>query len=159
MRRLGTPNFPSQYFSNLVRHFGDIVDVREVCLNDRPVAASLNFLFGGEMHVYYAAADVEYNALCPNAYMYFDHLRWAGASGFRTFDFGRCKRGTGVFEFKRHWNTTMRQLPYEIVLVRRKVLPNVSPANPKFELAIRVWRVMPLWLTRLLGPILIRLFP
>jgi hypothetical protein len=64
-----------------------------------------------------------------------------------------------VFEFKRHWNTTQRELPYEMILVRRKDLPNFSPANPKFELAIQIWRRLPLFLTRLAGPRLIRLFP
>ena len=159
MRRLGTPPFPSEYFSNLVRYFGDMVDVREVWLDDKPMAACLNFLFRGEMHTYHAAADTKYNSLGANTFMYFDHLRWAGANGFKMFDFGRCKRNTGVFEFKRHWNTTMRELPYELLLVRRKKLPNFSPANPKFQVAIRLWRLVPLWLTRLLGPKMIRLFP
>jgi lipid II:glycine glycyltransferase (peptidoglycan interpeptide bridge formation enzyme) len=136
-----------------------MVDVREVWLDGTPMAASLNFLYRGDMHIYYAAADTAYNALGPNTFMYFDHLRWAGDNGLTTFDFGRCKRGTGVFEFKRHWNTTMRELPYEMVLVRRKELPNFSPANPRFGLAIRLWQMVPLWLTRLLGPRLIRLFP
>ena len=159
MRRLGTPCFSSKYFSNLVRNFGDMVDVREVWLDATPMAASLNIFFRGEMHTYHAAADTAYNALGPNTFMSFDHLRWAGANGYNSFDFGRCKRGTGVFEFKRHWNTTMRELPYELLLVRRKELPNFSPANPRFAAAIRLWRLVPLWLTRLLGPRLIRLFP
>ena len=159
MRRLGTPSFPSRYFSNLVRYFGDMVDVREVWLDAKPMAASLNILFRGEMHTYHAAADTTYNALGPNTFMYFDHLRWAGANGCKTFDFGRCKRGTGVFDFKRHWNTTMRELPYELVLVRRKELPNFSPTNPRFAVAIRLWRLVPLWLTRILGPKMIQLFP
>jgi FemAB-related protein (PEP-CTERM system-associated) len=159
MRRLGTPCFPSKYFASLQRHFGEIVDVREVWLEGQPMAASLNFLFRGDMHIYYAAADTRHNALGPNTFMYFDHLRWAGQNGLRSFDFGRCKPNTGVFEFKRHWNTTMRELPYEMVLIRRKELPNYGPTNPKFHLAIRLWQLMPLWLTRLIGPRLIRLFP
>ena len=159
MRRLGTPCFPSKYFANLVRNFGDMIDIRECWLDGKPLAASMNFMFKEDMHIYYAAADVQYNHLNPNTYMYFDHLRWAGAHGLKTFDFGRCKRNTGVFEFKRHWNTTMRELPYEVVLINRKELPNFSPVNPKFQLAIKMWRLAPLWLTRLVGPSLIRLFP
>jgi FemAB-related protein (PEP-CTERM system-associated) len=159
MRRLGTPCFPSKYFSNLQRNFGDMIDVRECWLDGTPMAASMNFMFKDDMHIYYAAAEAQYNHLSPNTYMYFDHLRWAGANGLKTFDFGRCKRGTGVFEFKRHWNTAMRELPYEVVLIRRKELPNFSPVNPKFQLAIKVWQSVPLWLTRLVGPRLIRLFP
>jgi FemAB-related protein (PEP-CTERM system-associated) len=159
MRRLGTPCFPSKYFSSLLRNFGAMIDVREVWLDGKVMAASLNFMFKGDMHIYYAAADTQYNSLGPNTFMYFDHLRWAGAHGYQTFDFGRCKRGTGVFEFKRHWNTTMRELPYEVELVKRKELPNYSPVNPKFHLAIKIWQHMPLWLTRWMGPKLIRFFP
>ena len=123
------------------------------------MAASLNFLFRNDMHIYYAAADTRYNALGPNTYMYFDHLRWGCANGYETFDFGRCKRETSVFEFKRHWNTVMRELPYEIALIRRRELPNFSPTNPRFELAIKAWRRIPLALTRVIGPWFVRLFP
>ncbi len=111
------------------------------------------------MHTFHASADTRYNALSPNTFMYFDHLRWAGANGYRSFDFGRSKKGSGPFEFKRHWNTAERQLPYEVVLVRRKELPNFSPANPRFDLAVRMWRLLPLPVTRVLGPRLIGLFP
>jgi hypothetical protein len=52
-----------------------------------------------------------------------------------------------------------RELPYEILLVKRKSLPNYSPANPKFSLAIQMWQKLPLGLTRIIGPWLIRLFP
>jgi FemAB-related protein (PEP-CTERM system-associated) len=159
MRTLGTPNFPRAYFANLLENFGSLADIREVWLNGKPMAVSLNFYFRGEMHTYHAAADKRYNALGPNTFMYFDHLRWAGANGYRIFDFGRSKRDTGTFEFKKHWNTTLRELPYEIVLIKRKDLPNFSPANPRFVFLIRVWRRIPLPLTRLLSRFALPLFP
>ncbi len=159
MRRLGTPCFPLRYFERLLANFGDMVDIREVWHDGKVMAVSLNFFFGGQMHSYHAAADTRFNSLGPNTFMYFDHLRWAGQNGFQVFDFGRSKRGTGVFEFKRHWQTTMRELPYEMLLVRRRSLPDFSPANPKFGLAIRMWQKVPLPVTRIVGPRLIRLFP
>jgi FemAB-related protein (PEP-CTERM system-associated) len=159
MRTLGTPNFPRAYFANLLENFGSLADIREVWLRDRPMAVSLNFYFRGEMHTYHAAADKRYNALGPNTFLYFDHLRWAGANGYHTFDFGRSKRDTGTFEFKKHWSTAMRPLPYEIVLVKRKELPNFSPANPRFGFLIRTWRKIPLPVTRLLSRFALPLFP
>lgn len=159
MRRLGTPSFPSRHFANLRASFGKSVDIAEVLLEDKVVAVSMNFYFRDQMHTYYAAADPKYNDIAPNTYMYFDHLRWAGQNGYNIFDFGRCKRDTGVFEFKRHWATEMRELPYEIVLIKRKEMPNFSPTNTKFQPAIKIWQKMPLPLTRAIGPHLIRLFP
>jgi FemAB-related protein (PEP-CTERM system-associated) len=159
MRRLGTPSFPRKYFARLMANLGAMIDVSEVWFDGKPMAASLCFLFRGDMHIYYAAADAAYNHLGANTFMYFDHLRWGAETGLATFDFGRCKKNTGVFEFKRHWNTTMRELPYEILLIGRESLPNVNPGNPKFHFAIRVWQLMPLWFTRFIGPRFIRLFP
>jgi CelD/BcsL family acetyltransferase involved in cellulose biosynthesis len=159
LRRLGTPSFPPQLFATLLHEFGDMIDVCEVWHQNEVVGASMCFLFREQMHIYYAATDSRYNALAPNYRMYFDHLQWAGALGFQIFDFGRSKLNTGTFDFKRHWKTEMRELPYEVLLVRRKDLPNFSPVNPKFDLAIRIWRKLPLPLTRLLGPRLVRLFP
>jgi hypothetical protein len=31
-------------------------------------------------------------------------------------------------------------------------LPNLSPTNPKYEAMIRLWRSLPVGLTRLIGP-------
>jgi FemAB-related protein (PEP-CTERM system-associated) len=159
MRRLGTPSFPRRYFTRLLANFGDMVDIREVWLNGEAMAVSLSFLFRGQMHTYHAAADARFNELAPNTFMYYDHLRWAGQNGCKVFDFGRSKRGTGTFEFKKHWNTTMRELPYEVILVKRKDLPNFSPANPRFHMAIKVWKKLPLPLTRIISRFVIRLFP
>jgi FemAB-related protein (PEP-CTERM system-associated) len=159
MRRLGTPCFPREYFERLQANFGEMVDIREVRLGDEVVAVSLSFLFRDQMHTYHAAADTRYNALAPNTFLYYDQLRWAGKNGFKVFDFGRSKRDTGAFEFKKHWNTQMRELPYEIVLIKRKNLPNFSPANPRFRMAIRVWQGLPLPVTRLMSRFVLRLFP
>jgi FemAB-related protein (PEP-CTERM system-associated) len=159
MRRLGTPNFPPRYFRNLLANFGERADIREVLLDGKPLAVSLNIYFNGEMHTYHAAADTRFKALAPNIFMYFDHIRWAGQNGFRAFDFGRSKYDTGVFEFKKHWNTTMRELPYEIVLIKRNTLPNFSPANPRLALVTKVWQRIPLPVARLLSPLVLPLFP
>jgi FemAB-related protein (PEP-CTERM system-associated) len=159
LRRLGTPSFPPRHFAELVANFGAMVEIHEVHLDGKTVAASMTFVFHADMHIYYAATDPAYNTLAPNYRMYFEHLLCGGKRGFSTFDFGRSKLNTGTFEFKRHWGAEMRPLPYEILLVRRRELPNLSPVNPKFQLALAVWRRLPLAFTRRLGPYLIRLFP
>jgi FemAB-related protein (PEP-CTERM system-associated) len=158
-RRLGTPVFPRAFFARIQQHFAASVDIREILIERDVAAAALNFYFRDSMHTYYAASDPNFLAHAPNNFMYFDFLRWAGNAGFAEFDFGRSKKDTGTFEFKRHWGTVMRELPYEVLLVRRQQPPNFSPKNPKFELAIRLWQRLPIPLTRLLGPRLIQLFP
>jgi FemAB-related protein (PEP-CTERM system-associated) len=158
-RRLGTPSFPLRHYSTLLKHFGDRIDVCEILLNGDVVAGSMNFLFRDQVQSFYVASDERYHEFLPNNYLYFENMRWAGDHGYRYFDFGRSKKESGAYEFKRRWGVTPRELPYEVLLVKRKDLPNFSPANPKFQLAIRVWKKLPLRVTRAMGPHIVRLFP
>ncbi len=158
-RRHGTPVFPKHFFTTIAEKFGPEVDVREVLLDGKVIAASLNFLYQHQMHTYYAASSRECWKMNVNDFMYFDHIMWAGQNGYAQFDFGRSKVGSGPFEFKKHWGAIMRPLPYEVMLVKRRELPNFSQTNPKFDVAVRLWQKMPLPLTRLVGPRLVALFP
>lgn len=159
LRRLGTPAFPQRHFANLVQNFGDEIDIREVLFEGRVVAAVLSFYFRDRVLPYYGASDPALNALAPNNFMYFDHMRWAGSNGYRIYDFGRSKKVSGSFDFKVHWGMEQRDLPYEVLLVKRKTVPNFSPNNPKIQAVARVWRRLPLPITRVLGPQLLRMVP
>jgi FemAB-related protein (PEP-CTERM system-associated) len=158
-RRHGTPLYSRRWFESLRKNLGEHLEVREVCLDGRIVAASLNLVFNGSTHTFFAASDETVWDKSPNNWLYFEHILHAANRGCAVFDFGRSKRDTGNVDFKRHWGTEERPLPYEILLVKRKHMPDFSPKNPRFDLAIRLWRRLPLPLTRLLGPPLVKLFP
>jgi FemAB-related protein (PEP-CTERM system-associated) len=159
LRKLGTPSFPARHFHTLLQNFGKEADVREVRLDGKVVSAVLTFYFRDQMLPYYGASDPEYNEYAPNNYMYFDLMRWGGKNGYRRFDFGRSKKESGSFDFKAHWGMEMRDLPYEMLLVKRTAMPDFSPNNRKYHQLIEWWQKMPLPLTRAIGPYLIRLVP
>jgi FemAB-related protein (PEP-CTERM system-associated) len=157
--RLGTPAFPPKHFGNIVSEFGPRVEVNEVRLEGRLAAANLCFVHLDSCHIYYACTDPAYNNLAVNYFMYAQQILRAKEQGLEIFDFGRTKLGTGTLDFKRHWDTTERPLPYEMLLVKRKTLPDFTPKNSDFSRAIEIWRKIPLPLTRAIGPYLVRLFP
>lgn len=163
LRKLGTPAFPRRHFANLLKFLGQDADVTEVALEGRVVAAVMTLHFRDQVLPYYGAADSAMNAFSPTSFMYFDQMRRSAAAGRRIYDFGRSKkddeRDAGSYGFKIHWGMTERPLPYEILLGRRKELPNLTPKNPKFRWAMDLWRKAPLPLTRAVGPFLIRLVP
>jgi FemAB-related protein (PEP-CTERM system-associated) len=160
LRRLGTPAFPRRHFERLLENFGGMADVREIVLKGKVVAAVLSFRFRDQVLPYYGASDPAFNAFAPNNFMYYDLMRWGGQNGYRLFDFGRSKTAnSGSFDFKAHWGMEQRDLPYEMLLVKRKNLPNFSPNNAMFRLPIKAWQHMPLSITRALGPALVRLVP
>lgn len=159
MRRLGTPVFPLSLFENLQKEFGDHVDLLLVYSGEKPVSGVISFFFRDTILPYYAGAAPEAPRLAANNFMYWELMKDASTAGLRCFDFGRSKKGTGSFAFKTQWNMVAEPLDYQVFLVRRKTVPNFSPVNPKFELAARVWQRLPLWLTKQMGPRIVRWFP
>jgi FemAB-related protein (PEP-CTERM system-associated) len=161
LRRLGTPCFPRRHFSTLLRHFEGEADVFEVVLNEKDVAAAVfTFYFRDQVLPYYGASDPVFNASQPNNFMYYELMAQSGENGYALFDFGRSKKtNSGSFDFKAHWGMEERTLPYEMLLVKGKELPHLSPNNPKFSLAIKLWQRVPMPIARAVGPRLIRLVP
>jgi FemAB-related protein (PEP-CTERM system-associated) len=152
LRNLGTPVFARRYLEILKDVFGEACDIVTVLKGDRAVASVLNFYFRDEVLPYYGGGTQEARAVAGNDYMYWQVMERAREKGCRVFDYGRSKRGTGAFDFKTYWGFEPEPLHYEYYLVRRKEMPNLSPANPRFGRAIDLWRKLPLKLTQTVGP-------
>ena len=159
MKRLGTPVFPRALFENLALEFSNSADLLLVYQNAEPVSGVFSFRFRDTVLPYYAGANDISNKLGANNFMYAELMRVASAEGLRQFDFGRSKKGTGAYAFKTQWNMNVEPLTYQVQLVRRKELPNFTPLNPKFELAAQLWQKMPLRLTTIFGPRVVKWFP
>jgi hypothetical protein len=50
-------------------------------------------------------------------------------------------------------------LPYRYFLVRGTEMPNLNPTNPRFRLLIEVWKRLPLSVTKIMGPWIVRHLP
>jgi hypothetical protein len=91
-----------------------------------------------------------------NDFMYWDLMRRACERGFKVFDFGRSKRGTGSFDFKKNWGFEPAPLHYRYQLVRAERVPENNPNNPKYRLFIQAWRRLPLPVANFLGPHIVK---
>ncbi len=152
MRNLGSPIFARRYLEILKETFGDACDVLTILKDDVPVASVLNFYFRDEVLPYYGGGSARARALAANDFMYWQVMERARQRGCRVFDYGRSKRDTGAFDFKTNWGFEPSQLFYEYYLVRRKDMPNLSPSNPRFGTAIRLWQRLPVGVTQFVGP-------
>jgi FemAB-related protein (PEP-CTERM system-associated) len=159
VRDLGSPVFPRRLFRAALDAFGKDCAVLTVWRGERIVAGVLTLFHEDRVLPYYGAALPEARQWAANDFMYWELMRHAARAGYRVFDFGRSRVGTGAYDFKRHWGFEPAPLPYAYVLLRRRDLPDVSPSNGRFGLAVRAWRRMPLPLANLLGPALTRYLP
>lgn len=152
VRNLGTPVFPKRYFKALKTTFGDDCEVLVVTREGKTVAAVMSFYHRDEVLPYYGGGTAAARALKANDFMYWEVLRRACSRGYRVFDYGRSKAGTGSYSFKKNWGFTPEPLYYQYYLVKAKDIPNVNPLNPKYRLFIEAWKRLPLAVANRVGP-------
>lgn len=157
VHRHGTPALPKHYFNLLLEVFDRDVEVLTVVdPQGRELSSVLSFYFRDEVLPYYAGDHIQARALAANDFKYWELMRRACNRGFRTFDYGRSKRGTGSFDFKKNWGFEPQPLHYEYLLLRRKSLPQHNPSNSRYRLLIQGWRRLPLGVANWLGPHLVK---
>jgi FemAB-related protein (PEP-CTERM system-associated) len=159
MRDLGTPVYARRFFAEILNAFPQHAHVVVVRLGDRPVAAGLTYRTGDVIEIPWASSVRDYNSLCPNHLLYWHALQAAIAEGCTTFDFGRSTPNEGTYKFKEQWGARPVKLHWEYRLLQGNQLPDQSPNNPKFRIAIELWKRSPLWLTKIIGPSIVRSIP
>ena len=152
VRNLGTPVLPKRWFEVVKEVFADSVDVLTVMKDDRPVSSVMSYYFRDQVLPYYGGGGDEARALKANDFMYYSLMNHAVARGARVFDYGRSKKGSGSYSFKKNWGFEPEDLGYQYHLVEATDPPAINPNNPKYQLAISVWRKLPVPVTQLLGP-------
>jgi FemAB-related protein (PEP-CTERM system-associated) len=151
MRNHGTPAFPKHYFRALIELFPESCDILTVWDGPTALNSVLSFYFRNRVLPYYTGSRSEARDKGSNDLMYWHLMRHAVTRGYRIFDFGRSKIGTGPFAFKRHWGFEPRPIAHWYRLLGRDTLPNVSPANPRYAALIALWRRLPLPLANMLS--------
>ena len=159
MRDLGTPVYAKRLFGTVLATFPDSSRIIVVHLDGTVVAAGLASWYRDTLEVPWASSNKDFKNLCPNNLLYWEAISYAIQQGFRTFDFGRSTPGEGTFRFKEQWGAAPHPLFWQYALKSGVTLPELSPHNPKYDLAIRIWRRLPLWVTRTLGPSIVRNIP
>ena len=156
VRNLGTPVFPRALFDNLIHEFGDAVDIVTITKDGDAVASVLNFYFRNEVLPYYGGGTMAARACAANDFMYWEVMRRAAERGYRIFDFGRSKVGTGAFSFKKNWGFEPEPWTYEYKLKRIDEIPDINPLNPKYRLFINAWKRLPVPIANIIGPHIVR---
>ena len=159
MRDLGTPVYAQRFFAEVLTAFPGDSRIIAVYLEGKPLAAGLIVRFRETVEIPWASSIRDYNTLCPNNLLYWTALKHTLEIGCKRFDFGRSTPGEGTYRFKEQWGARPLQLNWQYLLPEGASLPELNNKNPKFEMAIKVWQRLPLQLTRVLGPQIVKNIP
>ncbi len=159
MRDLGTPVFSRKLFEQVLNAFPENSEVCVVSQGTRAIAAGLLIHLPGERTEVPSASSLRsYNWTGANMWMYRHMLGRAIERGSPIFDFGRSSEGSGTFKFKAQWGAK----PYPAVwqyYVRKGKAEDLRPGNESNQKLIRIWQKLPVALSRLIGPSIVRGIP
>ncbi|MFB3817531.1 MAG: GNAT family N-acetyltransferase [Candidatus Methylomirabilales bacterium] len=156
MRDLGSPVHGRAFFRALFQAFGGAARIVLARRQGRPVGGLYTLVHGDTLSAPWASALRAEAVYSPNTLCYWEALRLGCRDGLAAFDFGRSTVDSGTHRFKRQWGTQPHQLYwYSLPLGGRAV--TVSARAGHWDLLSRVWRLLPVGVTRLLGPPLRRL--
>ena len=159
MRDLGTPVYGKTLFNKILQTFTEGSRIITVHHGGRPVAAA--FLLGHKdtLEIPWASTIKDVNHLSINMLLYWEVLKFAIKNKYLYFDFGRSTKDSGTFRFKQQWGAKPKQLYWHYWLSDNVEMPRLNPGNPKFALAINVWRRLPVFITKLIGPFIVKNLP
>lgn len=159
MRDLGTPVYSKQFFKNILQCFSDETFIAVVRHDRQPVAAAFLLSHGTTLEIPWACALRTANGFAPNMYLYRCVLDEAINRGYAFFDFGRSSKGAPTYRFKKQWGAEPQNLYWHYWLPAGCEIPRLDPGNTKYQLVIKAWQRMPLWVTNTIGPGLVKNLP
>lgn len=159
MRDLGTPVYSKNFFKNILETFPEASWICTVYKDEVPVASGFLVGFKETLEIPWASSLREYNRSSPNMLLYWAALKFACEQGFKFFDFGRSTPEEGTYRFKAQWGAQPAPLYWYYWVRGGGALPDLNPKNPKYHAAIALWKRLPVGLTRVIGPSIVRNLP
>lgn len=159
MRDLGTPIRGSGYYRLALERLGPAADVLVIAHAGDPAGAMFTVAHRDTCTDPWASSLRRHFARCPNQVLYWEALQHAIGRGLKRFDFGRSQWDSGTFLFKQQWGARPVQLHYQYVLGTAGAMPTLAAQKGSLDLAVKVWKKLPLPLAALLGEPAKRLFP
>lgn len=158
MRDLGTPPYPKLLFGEILKAFGDAAEICTVRCDGVPAASGFLLHGPGTTLIPSASSLREYNRTSCNMLMYWRALERSIDRGQSVFDFGRSSVDAGTYKFKQQWGA--REFPaIWQYYSRRGTVTDARPNSGKYDRMIATWQKLPVWLTKFIGPTIVRGIP
>lgn len=158
MRDLGTPVFSHRLFAAILRHLGTSAEICVARYRNKAVAAALLIHGNGMTEVPSASSLRRWNHLNGNMLVYWELLKRTIERGQQVFDFGRSSADSNTYRFKSQWGAQPHPAVWQYY-VRHGSVGEMRPNHPKNQRRIAVWKKLPVWLTRIAGPPIVRGIP
>ena len=159
MRELGTPAYPRSLMRGILETFPENSWIFLVRLNDSTIGGAFTTNYNGFADMQWVATLIKFNNLASNMLLHWSIIKHHCLQGASCFDFGRCSIDGPTYEFKKRWGAEPVRLNYQYWTKPSTELSLAVPGSPRYRRKVAVWKKLPLFVTRLVGPYLSRNLP
>jgi FemAB-related protein (PEP-CTERM system-associated) len=157
VHRHGTPGVPMQFFRSMAQAFGKDCEIMVIrSESGKAVSGVLTLYWKNEVFPFYAGDTPAARDLAANDFKYWAVMRRGVERGAEVFNYGRSKKGTGSYSFKRNWGFEPTELSYNYWMKSGGDIPNHNPSNPKYKILINSWRKLPRRIVSIAGPVIVK---
>jgi hypothetical protein len=151
MHSFGTPPYSRKYFKKFYNFFvqKNRAKVLGAYYNGKLIAFLTGFTVSNRIHININVSDSSYLKYRPNDALHWAFIKWGCNNGFNEFDFGTVFEGRGQFQFKKKWNAELLDLNYYYLKSKK----TKDPFYFKFDIFSRIWKLIPIQITSLIGQI------
>ncbi|HEY5730617.1 MAG TPA: GNAT family N-acetyltransferase [Anaerolineales bacterium] len=157
MHELGSPYHSKKYLQMMGTLLGDkleLVVVRDA--RGSLSGAAVLIYQDGTVTNLHANILRDFRSDYAGEFLYWSMLEHYCSKGIKVCDMGRSLNGSGNETYKMKWRPRKAPLAYWYYLPKGGHIPELNQRSAKFQLAIQVWKLLPSFVVRALGPHLIR---
>jgi len=158
MRDMGTPVMPLKFFENMLLESNLDTEIFLIKKQKKVIGGAIAIYFKDQMELPWIACMQKYFSLCPNNLLYWEAMKRGLEKSMKDFNFGRSSKDSGHYIFKKRWGASVQQLFYQYISYNGKTY-DLNPNNPKYKLAVNLWKKLPLSVANYLGPHIARNIP
>ena len=159
-RDLGTPIFRKDYLRAIVDTFPQSTRLCVAYAEDgTPAAAAFDGAHRDTLEGMWLGTRTEFRKQSVGYVLYWELIKHGCEAGYVRFHLGRSTVESGGEQFKKKWNAHATQLHWHYILKAGRDIPQLNVANPKYRLAMAIWRKLPVMVTQQIGPIIARSIP
>ena len=157
MHELGSPYHSKKYLQTMAELLGNNLEFAVVRDETGTLAGAAVLVCQGR-----TASNLHANILrdfrsgYAGEFLYWSLLEHYCQRGMTVCDMGRSLNGSGNETYKMKWRPRKAPLAYWYYLPKGGPVPELNQKSARFQLAIRVWKLLPAFVVRALGPQLIR---
>ena len=159
LRDMGTPVLTSKFFDCMVDAFPEHVRVYRATHQGKTIGAKIILIDGDTCYFVWVASIRKHLNYAPVHALNWKAIEDACAAGCRQVDFGRSTAESSHQDFKKYWGVESYTLPWAYQLLNCQTTPGLNKENPKFDLAMALWKKLPVFVSRLIGPPIARRLP